>query len=68
MGVTSGHIGFNLPAMPWSDWEIAASEIQICRRSNGMAWELGSGSFGKASYPLDFQSNARVIGTRLQTL
>lgn len=40
--------GFSLPAMPWSDWEISSSEIQICKRRNGALWELGSGSFGKA--------------------
>jgi len=45
--VSSDVPGISLPAMPWSDWEILPSEIQICRRPNGQEWELGSGSFGK---------------------
>lgn len=48
---TSGRMGsgaIELPLLPWSDWEISADEIRICRRPNGAEWELGSGAFGKA--------------------
>ncbi len=48
---TSGRTGsgaIELPVLPWSDWEIPADEIRICRRPNGAEWELGSGAFGKA--------------------
>ena len=46
-GISGGAGNFSLPAMPWSDWEIPSTDIQICRRPNGSDWELGSGSFGK---------------------
>ena len=41
----SGQI--ELPAMPWSDWEVPAEQITICKRDDGSDWELGSGAFGK---------------------
>lgn len=36
-----------LPSLPWSDWEISAEQITICKREDGSDWELGAGAFGK---------------------
>ncbi|BDA50936.1 probable serine/threonine-protein kinase DDB_G0267514 at C-terminar half [Coccomyxa sp. Obi] len=36
-----------LPALPWSDWEISAEQITICKHEDGSDWELGAGAFGK---------------------
>ncbi|KAK9839800.1 hypothetical protein WJX81_002595 [Elliptochloris bilobata] len=47
---TSGRMdsgSIELPVLPWSDWQIPAEEIRVCRRPNGAEWELGSGAFGK---------------------
>ena len=33
--------------MPWSDWEVPGDQIEICRRPDGLDWELGAGAFGK---------------------
>ena len=57
LGVAAGTFGFSLPAMPWSDWEINSSEIQLCKRPNGADWELGSGSFGKVRPNLSYLSD-----------
>lgn len=39
-----------LPALPWSDWEISAEQITICKREDGSDWELGAGAFGKVRH------------------
>ena len=44
----SGQI--ELPSMPWSDWEVPADQITICKREDGSDWELGSGAFGKVCH------------------
>ncbi|KAL4437441.1 hypothetical protein ABPG75_004580 [Micractinium tetrahymenae] len=33
--------------LPFSDWQISPSEIQIVKRPDGSDWSLGSGGFGK---------------------
>ncbi|KAK9806572.1 hypothetical protein WJX73_003484 [Symbiochloris irregularis] len=38
---------FQLPALPWSDWEVKESDVAICKRLDGSDWELGGGAFGK---------------------
>ena len=43
----SGSGQIELPSMPWSDWEVPAEQITICKREDGSDWELGSGAFGK---------------------
>jgi hypothetical protein len=47
LGAPEGHWALALPHMPWSDWQISAHELEICKRPNGADWELGSGAFGK---------------------
>ncbi len=37
-----------LPGMK-SDWEIDPDELEICRRTDGSEWELGSGASARVS-------------------
>lgn len=48
-----------LPPLPWSDWEIPAEQIAICKREDGSDWELGSGAFGKVSIS-SIQSSSKL--------
>jgi hypothetical protein len=36
-----------LPALPWSDWEVPADQVSICKHEDGSDWELGAGAYGK---------------------
>lgn len=45
---TSSH-SVELPDLPWSDWEIKASDIQMARHANGEPIKLGSGAYGTVS-------------------
>eukprot|EP00884_Botryococcus_braunii_P010360 jgi/Botrbrau1/19325/Bobra.0073s0056.1 len=36
----------DLPVLPWSDWHIEPSDLQICTHPDGTQWKLGSGGYG----------------------
>ena len=36
----------DLPSLPWSDWELKASDILFARDGAGQPIRLGSGAFG----------------------
>ena len=57
-----GESQIELPRMPWSDWEIAAEQITICKRPNGEDWELGSGAYGSVG------SQISLVLTAIQAL
>lgn len=49
-------------SLPFSDWEIRADEIVICKRPDGKDWCLGEGSAGTVgSLVLVLISNIRVV-------
>ncbi|KAK9829800.1 hypothetical protein WJX72_007980 [[Myrmecia] bisecta] len=43
----SSNSSATLVEMPWSDWELDPSQIEICKKPNGEDWVLGAGSYGK---------------------
>jgi hypothetical protein len=63
----SGSLGkqesqIELPALPWSDWEIPEEQITICKREDGSDWELGAGAFGKVQFSPYFCNRELLLG------
>ena len=52
--------------MPWSDWEVSGDQIEICKRPDGMDWELGAGAFGKVGCVLSQHMIGLTRITRVQ--
>ena len=44
--LSSGNSSVELPDLPWSDWEIKASDIQMAQNAQGAPVKLGSGAYG----------------------
>lgn len=69
-GQRAGSLGkqesqIELPRLPWSDWEIPAEQITICKREDGSDWELGAGAFGKACSLLHESARCMIATLKL---
>ena len=49
--------------VPWSDWEIDPSDVELMKRPDGSTWELGSGGFGRVYKAL--RNGAQVVAVKV---